>query len=227
MHNTNTQRIALLIPPLPALVLACHIEIKPKAFLLSLFHQQKIETLQNLQTRHKKFFHKYETRAMIEWAWLNILNMFVITHHMTNTTTAVCFPIGNPLENITERRIRCWKKILQNHKKAGSGFWSPSWPDIWIFWIWIGLDIISLSTGSGSSKWNTMWPCKTCWYGMIVVWEKITMFRNHITESLAYLSSFSRLIAMFPATRDTNFQTVDISSNMQLGTVWRWAWLIL
>jgi len=115
----------------------------------------------------------------------------------------------------------------KNHKKAGSGFWSPSWPDIWIFWIWIGLDIISLSTGSGSSKWNTMWPCKTCWYGMIVVWEKITMFRNHITESLAYLSSFSRLIAMFPATRDTNFQTVDISSNMQLGTVWRWAWFIL
>ena len=49
-----------------------------------------------------------------------------------------------------------------------------------------GLDTVSLSTGSGFglSKWNNMWPCKKSWYRTIVVWGKITIFRNHITKNL-------------------------------------------
>jgi len=34
------------------------------------------------------------------------------------------------------------------------------------FWIWILLHIVSLSTGSGLSKWNKMWPCKKSWSGI-------------------------------------------------------------
>jgi len=33
---------------------------------------------------------------------------------------------------------------------TGSGFWSPIRPDIKNFWIWNGLDIASISTGSGT-----------------------------------------------------------------------------
>jgi len=29
-----------------------------------------------------------------------------------------------------------------------------------------GLDIVFLSTGSGLSKWNKMWPCKKSWFGI-------------------------------------------------------------
>ena len=63
-----------------------------------------------------------------------------------------------------------------------------------IFWIWIGLDIVFLSTGfrNRMSKWNQIWPCKKSWYGTIVVWGKITIFRNHILK--IYLSdSLDRL----------------------------------
>jgi len=34
------------------------------------------------------------------------------------------------------------------------------------FWIWIGLDIVSLTTGSGLSKWYKMWTCKKSWHGI-------------------------------------------------------------
>jgi len=34
------------------------------------------------------------------------------------------------------------------------------------FLIWTGLDIVFLSTGSGLSKWNKIWPCKKSWYGI-------------------------------------------------------------
>jgi len=45
---------------------------------------------------------------------------------------------------------------------TGSGFWSPIRPDIWIFWIWIGFDIVFLSTGfrSGLSKWKNFGHAK-------------------------------------------------------------------
>jgi len=57
-----------------------------------------------------------------------------------------------------------------------------------------GLDIVFLSTGfrNRMSKWNQIWPCKKSWYGTIVVWGKITIFRNHILK--IYLSdSLDRL----------------------------------
>ena len=64
---------------------------------------------------------------------------------------------------------------------TGSGFWSPVRADIWIFWIWIGLDILFLSTGFGSglSKWKKSGRAKIL-CGLIVVWGKITIFRNHV-----------------------------------------------
>jgi len=41
---------------------------------------------------------------------------------------------------------------------TGSGFWSPIRQILGIFWIWIGLDIVFSSTGSGTglSKWKKL-----------------------------------------------------------------------
>jgi len=70
-----------------------------------------------------------------------------------------------------KKKVRSTGKVFAPPKVGhqwctGSGFWSPTRPDIWILWIWMGMDIVSYSTGPGLSKWNEMWPCKISWYGI-------------------------------------------------------------
>jgi len=85
----------------------------------------------------------------------------------------------------TYRLTRIWTWMDQWCTRTG--FWSPSGRIFGFFGF--GLDIVVLSSGFGLSKWKILAVQKS-WYGIIVVWGKITIFPNHVL--IIYLSDFFR-----------------------------------
>jgi len=78
--------------------------------------------------------------------------------------------------------FRSFARVLLQWSKR-SGFWSPNLPEIWIGFRFpshrIRIRVIQMKK-SGRAK---------ILYGIIVVWGKIAIFRNHVLK--IYLSDFS------------------------------------